>query len=204
MWSDSIAAKHYENKNSVHDFDGVKEHQNSMKILLETSRSVAKSSASFSEKENKNNSDYSNKEKAEDNSFKDPKYYTIGANGSLCSGTLQKSETGSDTLIKVEGNGRATNFRTVGRLRSTRATTFSLRYVILLTFFFILCTTPTMVLLSVDILIPKINFNMVVMNSCLLCPFVYCYLCPFILIKCLPGVKASLSALFLSVYSTSK
>ena len=95
------------------------------------------------------------------------------------------------------------HFRVMEHLRSTKATTFSLRYVIYLTFSFILCTLPTMILLCIDMLSRSLNLNMVLLNSCLMCPFVYCYLCPFILVKCLPGVKNSLSSLILSVYSTS-
>lgn len=108
----------------------------------------------------------------------------------------------SSTLSNLRGNGA--HRRVMEHLRNTKATTFSLRYVIYLTFSFVLCTSPTMILLTIDMLNQTLSLNMFVLNACLMCPFLYCYFCPFILVKCLPGVRKSLSALFLSVYSTSR
>ena len=133
----------------------------------------------------------------------EPRYYTAGKSGSFYSSKqkiFKNSCGGTDHKPSVVSSHR----RMRERLRKTKASTSSLRYVIYLTISFVLCTAPTMGLLSVDILSPNLTLNMVLINSFLVCPFVYCYLCPFILVKCLPGVKNSLSDLILSVYSTSK
>jgi len=130
------------------------------------------------------------------------KYFAIGKTESQHSvADRRKSDQSfSETLPK---HFVGPHHRMREQLRYTKASTSSLRYVIYLTVSFVLCTAPTMGLLSVDILSPNLTLNMVILNSCLMCPFIYCYLCPFILVKCLPGVKTSLSALILSVYSTS-
>ncbi|CAK8676010.1 uncharacterized protein LOC143458987 [Clavelina lepadiformis] len=128
------------------------------------------------------------------------KYFSVGRDRK-CPRVSRTSDTSTSTVCKAKGYG--THRRMLEHLRNTRATTFSLRFVIWLTVSFVLCTAPSMAILTVDMLTPSLKLDMVVLNTCLLCPFVYCYICPFILVKCLPGVKTSLSALILSVYSTT-
>jgi len=110
------------------------------------------------------------------------------------------SETSFSSLAKLKASAPR---RMMEHFRSTRSSTFTLRYVIWLTVSFGVLTAPTMAIITIDMLYPDLVLNMVALNICLLCPFTYCYICPFVLVKCLPGVKTSLSALILSVYSTT-
>uniref|UniRef100_H2Z2K6 G-protein coupled receptors family 1 profile domain-containing protein n=1 Tax=Ciona savignyi TaxID=51511 RepID=H2Z2K6_CIOSA len=129
----------------------------------------------------------------------DRKYFSLGEQADA---RCQKRSCDSTApLSKPKSTGA--HRRMMDHLRATRATTFSLRYVIWMTASFGICTAPTMIFITVDMCYPGFVLNMVALNTCFLCPYIYCYMCPFILVKCLPGVKTSLSALILSVYSTT-
>nr|XP_039259712.1 uncharacterized protein LOC120336168 [Styela clava] len=80
----------------------------------------------------------------------------------------------------------------------------SLKYVIWLTALYAFCTTPPMAYLAADMSFPHMTMNMVVMNVCLVFPYIYCFICPIVLGKCLPGVKASLVRLVFKLCSYSK
>jgi len=74
-------------------------------------------------------------------------------------------------------------------------------YVISLTVLFGVLTAPTMGIIVFDTLRPTATLNPIAVNVCLMFPFIYCCVCPFVLIKCLSGVKMSISALILFLCS---
>ena len=81
--------------------------------------------------------------------------------------------------------------------------TAQFKHVVSLTAAYAFCTAPPMLYLVADMALPKMEMNMVLMNVCLLFPFIYCVICPILLIKCLPGVQKSVRQLLLSVCKCS-
>lgn len=73
------------------------------------------------------------------------------------------------------------------------------KHVILLTVTFALCTAPPMMYLVADMALPRMEMNMMLMNVCLLFPFIYCVISPVLLIRCLPGLQKSMRKLVLSI-----
>ena len=217
MWSNSSssAVKKTEEKSREEEEDNCAEKLNeqSFKIMdnhdssnISVTRTMSFSAINETSRNNvlataKRSASLRNETKKEHTKFPEANSYTVRKTNSFSVCSVHQGQGGCETSKKPAING--TSRRKREHFRNKNAATFSLRYVIYLTFSFLLCTTPAMIVLSIDILKPTLYLNRVVLNSCLFCPFVYCCLCPFILVRCLPGVKTSLSGLILSVYSTS-
>ena len=87
------------------------------------------------------------------------------------------------------------------RFKVGKMVTYHMKYILWLYITYLTMTAPSMILFMIDIIKPGHVLNMITINFCLCCPFIYCYLCPFILVRCLPGVKSSLSDLCFSLYT---
>lgn len=77
------------------------------------------------------------------------------------------------------------------------------RHVVLLTVTYGLCTAPPMIFLAADMSLPQMQMNMLLMNVCLLFPFIYCVISPILLIRCLPGLQKSIRKLLINTCKCS-